>query len=260
MRVDRRPKDPRTPSVPGWYPDGSGHLRYFTGEHWTERQRPLPSYSTLPEFADLPPYQSFYPPTPKKSRLLRKVIGSFAALALILTAVSQLGSIWSPATQTTTTPSNFVPLITNQGFITKANTICAATLSPSETIAVTGAQVAPNGRSIRYLANPFTKLTAHELRSAISHNARLLMSITHAAQQFASSTNFASSDSAVTEWRTAWSSAETDLQTYNTDLSQHSPATRESFHSTERQLEWINVFATANNLTSCSPFSIQVFA
>lgn len=59
MLRSRRPTRP--PQRPGWYPDGSGWLRYFDGQGWTELVRErlvLADFRPQPPVAERPPRQA----------------------------------------------------------------------------------------------------------------------------------------------------------------------------------------------------------
>lgn len=259
MRLKRAHRGPKVPRSPGWYPDGSGLLRYFDGMQWTERVRDTPLYDDIPEFLGLPPYlPRATVREQKRRRRLRRSVGLIAIFVIVATAVSQVGSIWAPRAST---PTGFVPLITDSTFSQAATNVCTNSLSKAnDSLALTGATLNPQGTGYRLLADPFTGLSQKTLKRAISHNQSLLHDVRDAATRFGQLPSYPGNEQAISQFVSDWSVAAHDLSTYNYDLSTHSSDTRHDYTKIERDLEWLNVFSTANQLTSCGVFSTQLFS
>lgn len=256
MRVKRQAQGPRIPRIPGWYPDGAGRLRYFDGSGWTEKIRAMPLYRDIPEFAALPPYQHRVDP-PRRRRLVRKAAGIVAAGLLVLTAVSQLGSIWSPTVSST---GSFVPLVTDSRFVSSSSAICRRTLPRPHTLALTGASVSTSGASFIFSTTPFAGVSNVTLKRAIRHNEQLIRSLSKASRAFNAMQVIPGSHDAQLSWQNAWSRALTDLNSYTHAMSLRSSQARGLFKTAEKDLEWINVFATANQISSCSGFATQLYS
>lgn len=256
MRVKRQAQGPRIPRIPGWYPDGAGRLRYFDGNGWTEKIRAMPLYRDIPEFAALPPYQHRVDP-PRRRRLVRKAIGLVAAGLLVLTAVSQLGSLWAPTVSST---GSFVPLVSDNRFISSSSTICRRNLPRPHTLALTGASVSTGGSRFIFSSTPFAGVSQATLKRAIRHNDQLILSLRGASSAFNAMQVIPGSHDAQLSWQNAWDRALTDLSGYNHAMALRSSQARGLFKTTEKDLEWINVFATANQIPSCSGFATQLYS
>jgi hypothetical protein len=226
---------------------------------WTERLRDTPLYDDIPEFLGLPPYlPRATVREQKRRRRLRRSVGLVAIFVIVATAVSQVGSIWAPRT---TTPTGFVPLITDSTFTKAATNVCTNSLSrANDSLALTGAKLNAQGTSYSLAASPFTNLSSGTLRRAIRHNQSLLHDVRDAASRFQQLPSYPGNEQAISQFVADWGVAAHDLATYNYDLSTNSSDTRNDYMKIERDLEWLNVFSTANELTSCGVFSTQLFS
>jgi len=74
-----------SPSRPGWYPDGTGQLRYFNGQMWTEGRRPLPA---LKSFVSSAPHHDSPLADPRvPRRRVRKAI-ALGMLSMLLVGIA----------------------------------------------------------------------------------------------------------------------------------------------------------------------------
>ncbi len=82
------------PSQPGWYPDGTGQLRYFNGQMWTEGRRPIP---TLKGFvANYPRHDSPLAEPRVPRRRARKVVAVGILAMLFVGVAAQLLALVVP--------------------------------------------------------------------------------------------------------------------------------------------------------------------
>ncbi len=253
MKLRRKPDRSRLPSSPGWYNDGSGSLRYYSRLGWTERTRPLPKYVDLPGSSNLPPYRIRSRSGAKTH--IRRGLTLAIVLVLVASALSQMSAFWSSRAQ----PSKFVPLITNQGFTQAATRTCSTLLPNQPSIALTGAQYSVGTGAFTYLSSPFQNLSKKALTSAEQHDKELYLDLVKVDKKFKSLPSYPGSQSAVSTWVDAWTTATKALATYNKDLTIRSSSTRTDYKTAASDLEWINVFAKANTLNSCAVFSTELF-
>lgn len=254
MRMRRRYSErSQLPTAPGWYNDGAGSLRYYSKLGWTERTRPLPTYTNLPGFDHLPPYRL---KTKRKARTRLKK--GFSLVIVVLLVISVLAQIETMTNVSRTSPK-LVPLITSPSFTKISSRTCSALLPKPPFLALTGARYVPSTGTYEFLSSPFQGVKNKVLQDAINHNQQLLAAIDKIVSKFkAQEQQIPGVQNAVSDWILAWSTAANALGAYNNALKTRSSQARIFFKSAAADLEWINVFSKANGLSSCANFSTEL--
>jgi len=113
----------RPPDRPGWYPDGSGWLRYFDGHGWTEQLR---------ERLVLAPFHGRLPDPERPPRaLVRRRPGAALRVASVLLACVLLGGVVLQLVAFDLAPHGVQGPLTHAEVRSLAAQACAPSIAPS---------------------------------------------------------------------------------------------------------------------------------